>query len=562
MSLKSVHSGVAMMAVALALGAGAPTATAKPVKHGKTTTRTTVRVDVAVHRGEKPMLTAGVDRPSREVYLSIGEGELITLPAAAGSVWVSNPAAADVYVNGARQIHLYGKAFGETTVFVTTTGGAVLYAAHVIVSQNSTSVDRMLHAAMPEADIKITLEGQIAILTGTVASPKDSEEAERLVRMILNPGSKNADDVKIAVISRLRTSVPQQVSLRVRIAEVSRTLVKNIGVNLQTIDGTGGIKFGVGTGRSIATTVTTNPKLPFGVGLSSVQGYATDPVTGALTQMAGTAVNQLSGSNTIGLMGKLFGLNILGALDAGETAGLVTTLAEPNLVAMSGETAEFLAGGEYPIPMSSGLGTVSVEYKKYGVSLSYTPTVLADGRISLRVRPEVSELSTEGAVTVSGYSIPALTVRSAETSIELGSGQSFMIAGLMRNGAQNSTSKLPGAGDVPILGSLFRSNAFQRGDTELVIVVTPYLVKPVDDKDIKLPTDGYQTQDDVQRLFGNMQSNGQSGLQRPKPTTAPEAPAPAAKIGAADTGASNAAAAKTGASAKPAAGTAPGFNLN
>jgi len=226
-------------------------------------------------------------------------------------------------------------------------------------------------------------------------------------------------------------------------------------------------------------------------------------------------------------MGRFLGLDILGALDAGETMGLVTTLSEPNLTALSGETAEFLAGGEFPIPLSQGLGTTSIEYKNYGVSLSYTPTVLANGRISIRVRPEVSELSTQGAVTLGDFTIPALTVRRAETTIELGSGQSFMIAGLLSNNAQNTIEKTPGAGDLPILGALFRSTTFQKGQTELVIVVTPYLVKPVDDNDIVLPTDGFHAPNAADQFFGNFEHNApQNSPRRPMPTAADEAPAP------------------------------------
>jgi pilus assembly protein CpaC len=181
-------------------------------------------------------------------------------------------------------------------------------------------------------------------------------------------------------------------------------------------------------------------------------------------------------------------MDLLTSLDLGERDGQVTTLANPNLTALSGETGTFLAGGEIPIPISQGLGAVSVEYKQYGVSLAYTPTVLADGRISLRVRPEVSQLSAAGSVTLNGTVIPGLTTRRAETTVELGSGQSFMIAGLLQNDHQNSIDKAPGLGDVPILGAMFRSNAFQRNETELVIVITPYLVKPVNANDIVLPS--------------------------------------------------------------------------
>jgi pilus assembly protein CpaC len=259
---------------------------------------------------------------------------------------------------------------------------------------------------------------------------------------------------------------------------------------------------------------------------------------------------------------------LLGALDLGETVGLVTTLSEPNLTALSGETADFLAGGEYPIPISQGLGTTSIEYKRFGVSLAYTPTVLSNGRISIRVRPEVSELSAQGAITINNFQVPALTVRRAETTIELGSGQSFMIAGLMGNSSQSTVKKMPGAGDLPILGSLFRSNSFQRGETELVIVVTPYLVQPIDAKDIKLPTDGYQNPNILQQILGNQDSAGKSGGDRPKPTAAQQSQeATVPKVGSFEDGAvpllmpADGDKKKRGKKAKADA-AAPGFSLN
>ena len=211
---------------------------------------------------------------------------------------------------------------------------------------------------------------------------------------------------------------------------------------------------------------------------------------------------------------------MLSALDLGERDGQVSTLANPNLTALSGETGTFLAGGEIPIPVSQGLGAVSVEYKQYGVSLAYTPTVLSDGRISLRVRPEVSQLSSQGSVTIGGTTIPALTTRRAETTVELGSGQSFMIAGLLSNTHNNSIDKTPGVGDVPVLGALFRSTAFQRDETELVIVITPYLVKPVNANDIVLPTDGYKAPTDLGRVLMGQLGGGTTGGDRPKPSVA------------------------------------------
>jgi pilus assembly protein CpaC len=210
-----------------------------------------------------------------------------------------------------------------------------------------------------------------------------------------------------------------------------------------------------------------------------------------------------------------------------ERLGLVTTISEPNLTALSGETATFLAGGEFPIPVSQGLGQVTVTFREFGVSLAYTPTVLSNGRISMRVRPEVSELSAQGAITLNGFRVPSISTRRTETTIELGSGQSFMIAGLMSANSQNNLQKAPGLGDVPILGNLFRSRQFQRNESELVIIVTPYLVRPVDAKDIKLPTDGFRSANEFQQLLGYQNNDGVSGESRPGPVAAqPDAPQP------------------------------------
>lgn len=474
-----------------------------------------------------------ISRPANDINLSIGRGQLITVGGAMTDVFVANEAIADVQVKSQRQLYVFGKAGGETTVYASNAAGDIIWSANVRVGSNIESVDQMLRLAMPDAKIAVSTMGTgTFLLTGTVGAPEDAAEAQRLVSAYVG---KEAN-----VISRLKMATPLQVNLQVRFAEVSRTLVKTLGTNLTTIDGTGGFRFGIGQGRNPSSTFNSNARTALGINntvkslipdptvqwVLNPQGIAVDPITGLavkLVEVPGTTITQPSGLTTLAGMGKLFGMNILGALDAGETAGLVTTLAQPNLTALSGETADFLAGGEYPIPISQGLGTTSIEYKRFGVSLSYTPTVLANGRISLRVRPEVSELSSQGSIQLNGFEVPALTVRRTETTIELGSGQSFMIAGLMSNNAQNTVQKLPGAGDVPILGSLFRSTSFKRGETELVIVVTPYLVNPVDANDIKLPTDGYQNPNDIERVLGNMDAGGKSGGDRPKPSAAPKA---------------------------------------
>jgi pilus assembly protein CpaC len=450
-------------------------------------------------------------RPTREVLLSLGEGELISLPRNVANVWTSNPEVADVQVNTPRQIGLFGKSNGEATIIATAADGSVVYGAHVRVSQNISSVDEMLRAAMPGSNITVTNVGQMAVINGTVASPEDSAQAEMLVRAALNPGISptSADALRILPVNRLRIATPQQVLLQVRIAEVNRTLVREIGVNLLTRDQTGGFRFGLGRGN--AGTIT-----------DRVNGII-DPATGQPT-VTGTNFGAFlpAGPTTIAAAGHLLGIDILSSLNLGEQTGLVTTLAEPSLVALSGETSNFLAGGEFPIPVSQSLGAVTIEYKTYGVGLAFSPIVLEDGRIQMRVRPEVSELSNEGTIRLNGFNVPALTVRRAETTVELGSGQSFMIAGLLRNHNTNSIDRAPFLGNIPILGALFRSTRYQRAETELVIVVTPYLVRPVSSpSQIALPTDGHRNPDEAQRVLIGQANDSRSGEQRPGPVVAP-----------------------------------------
>ncbi|MFD1613018.1 type II and III secretion system protein family protein [Sphingomonas tabacisoli] len=481
-------------------------------------------------------LPAGTQRPTSEVLLSIGQGQLVTLPTGITSVWTSNPTVADVYVSNPRQIHLFGKEAGEATVFATTASGQVVYATNVRVNQNITSMDKMLRLAFPDADVQVTTAGQLAVLTGTIGSPEDSAAAERLILTALNPGVNLSDPnaaLKMGVINRLRTATPLQVNLQVRVAEVSRDLAKEIGVNLLTRDQTGGFQFGIAQGRNFGTIgnfdTSAFPKLDasslFGLPAGSIS-LPFNPATGQfINPNSGTAFNlnnlgQGAGKTAIALAGKLFGIDVASAVDLAESEGLVTTLANPNLTALSGETASFLAGGEVPIPLAQGLGQIGVEYKQYGVSLAFTPTVLGDGRISLRVRPEVSELSTTGSVKISGFEIPAFTTRRAETTIELGSGQSFMIGGLLQNRNTSLIQKAPGVGDVPILGALFRSNAWRRTETELMIIVTPYLVKP-SSAPIPLPTDGYKSPTDASRVLLGRSFSGDTGHGRPVPTMAP-----------------------------------------
>jgi pilus assembly protein CpaC len=448
---------------------------------------------------------AGAARPTQMMDLSINEGKLVRLPAPMSDLFIANDSIADVQVRSPTQLYIFGKSRGNTTVYATDRSGRVVYSTNVNVAYNLGSVDSMLNLAMPEAAITATPVGNMVLLTGTVPSPEDANEAARLVMAFVGDG--------VQVVNRLKSAVPLQVNLRVRIAEVNRSVSKQIGINLLSQDATSGFQFGVAQGNAGT----------FGTPACGTCGTAAVP----------KGFNALAGATSLGAAGKLFGLDLIGTLDLAAKDGLVTILAEPNLTALSGETASFLAGGEFPVPISQSLGAITIEYKQYGVGLAFTPYVLADGRISMRVRPEVSELSNEGTIRLNGFNVPALTTRRAETTVELGSGQSFMIAGLLRDSHTNDVTKAPFLGDLPILGALFRSTSFRRAETELVIIVTPYLVRPVSNQ-MALPTDGYRMPTDAQGLVGGQAYTGTSG---PRPATPASAPAPGMSAGAAATAA-------------------------
>ncbi|WP_188236921.1 type II and III secretion system protein family protein [Sphingopyxis sp. LK2115] len=437
----------------------------------------------------QPVAAQAVQNASSSIDLSVGRGRLVSLPTAMSDVFVADDKVADVQVRSSRQLYVFAKAPGETSIYATDANGRVVFSTVARVGNNIETIDQMLSLAMPDASIAANTMNGFVLLTGTVQSPDDAAEAERLVQAFVGEQTK--------VLSRLRTATPLQVNLQVRIAEVNRSLVKELSGNLLTRDTDGplgnGFLGGVFGGRQ-AGTITTDANG------NTVYTITTPP-----------------GTRSLAGAGRLFGLDLIASLDIGERSGLVATLAQPNLTAISGETADFLAGGEFPVPIPGNFAGTTIEYRKYGVSLAYTPTVLSNGRISLRVRPEVSELSTEGAIEMQGFQVPALTIRRAETTVELGSGESFMIAGLLNNRSIGAIDKMPGLGDVPLLGTLFKSDSFRRGETELVIVVTPYLVEPVSANDIKLPTDAFRDADDLQRLLLNQTSDGVTGGDRPKP---------------------------------------------
>jgi pilus assembly protein CpaC len=469
--------------------------------------------------------TAYAQSVGKTIVMSIGKGQQINLPSSITDVVVGDPNVADVNVRSSRQIYIVAKRQGETQVYATDASGKTVYSATIRVGENLDSVSQMLAVAMPEDDIRVTTMNGLVLLTGTVRQPEDVAEAERLVQAFVGRD--------VQVVSRLKTATPMQVNLQVRIAEVSRSLAKEIGTNLASRNKSNGFQFGVNRNPGFVDIkdfdTSALPKLDasssFGLPAGSLS-LPFDPATGQFV-VGGTQFDFKlpAAGNLITAAGKLFGIDVAAGFDLSERAGLISTLAQPNVTTVSGETGNFLAGGRFPIPMSSGFGSTSVTYEKYGVSLTYTPIVLADGRISLQIKTEVSDISSQGAVRLNGFEIPAISTRMAETTVELGSGQSFMIAGLMSNSASNSVDKIPGLGDIPVLGALAKSNGWRRNETELMIVVTPYLVNPISESEVKLPTDGLNTPNDLERVLLGKTADNKQGSARPIPTVAPNAPA-------------------------------------
>jgi pilus assembly protein CpaC len=415
------------------------------------------------------------------ITVSAGSGRVIHLDDNASNVFTADPKVAEVRPASANSLFVFGVAPGSTTVAAMGGSGNAVGQFQIVVVPSSFDAG-MASAAIrrdePRGTVRTRGMETGVGLSGSVATPEDAERAVVDAKGVLPPDGK--------VINRLHVGEGVQVSLHVRVAEMTRTLVRELGVNWQ-----GQINLGKGVQS----------------GTTGASGLIGGNLVGTL---ADTALTPSAAGFTLGGLATR-GWDLSATIDALSNDQLVHTLAEPNLTAMSGETASFLVGGEFPIPVatSGSSNTISVDFKQYGISLAFVPTVLSHDRINLHVRPEVSELDkADGVTSYFGGSnslainIPALTVRRAETTVELGSGQSFVIAGLLSDQATLTKNGVPGLSDVPMLGALFSSDGFQRQQTELVIVVTPYIVKPVSDPNaLHLPTDGWHAPNDIERII-------------------------------------------------------------
>jgi pilus assembly protein CpaC len=429
--------------------------------------------------------------PATRLALDIGEAKIIPIGKHAVTIFIADPAIADLQVPHGpddRKFVIYGRKAGVTTVFTITHSGHVS-SYLVTVKHPVEELATALSNAVPSAHVNATSTPNGITVTGTVDSPRDAERLKTTAKEFL--GEKAALDFNVGVVSAT------QVNLRVRVAEVSRSADKEFNFNWGALYNSGSMAIGLLTGR--AQQVTSG---------SGFSGFSPSPAN----------------LDSFGVAHQNGGTNVTGLIDALVTEGLVTVLAEPNLTAISGESASFLAGGEFPVPVPQGLAQVTIEWRKYGVSLEFTPFVLDAHRLSIKVHPEVSELTTVGSVVIGGTTVPGLTVRRAETTIELASGQSFAIAGLFLNNGSAQIARFPWLGDVPVLGALFRSTSYQHNESELVIIVTPYIVQPIaQSSDVHLPTEGVVYASDLERiLLGRMTSrHPQAGRGAPAASPTP-----------------------------------------
>ncbi|MEX2454956.1 MAG: type II and III secretion system protein family protein [Rhodospirillaceae bacterium] len=412
----------------------------------------------AAHRASAAEVVGTADGT---LSLEASKGTLIRLSGPAATVFVADPEVADIQVKSPRLVYLTGKKPGETVVYAVDRDERVLLNQRVRVSHNLSRLRASLHRLLPDAGIEVDSVEKTLVITGRVQSAKDAEDVRAMAMGVVGEEKDLVNNVSVVA--------PNQVHLRVRVAEVSREILKQFGINWDAVFRSGNFLFGLATGNPVAAAG----------GALFTRNNGTGSIVGAFR----------SGS-----------IDLNGVIDALDDEGLITILAEPNLTAVSGESATFLAGGEFPILVPEN-NRISVEFKQFGVSLAFTPLLVGD-RISLRVNPEVSQLSATGAVELDGFTIPALTTRRAETTVELGSGQSFAIAGLLQNSVTHDMQKVPGLGDVPVLGALFRSDSFRRDESELVIIVTPYVVRPVDSQKLAMPTTGFVPPTDTDRLLG------------------------------------------------------------
>jgi pilus assembly protein CpaC len=401
---------------------------------------------------------AASEAGSHFIPLGIGKSVVIDLPRDVKDVLVADPKIANAVIRSSRRAYMIGVTVGQTSVFFFDSDGRQIAGFDIAVTRDLNGVRAALRQMFPDADIRIEGVGDGIVLSGTAANQAEAQQAYDIAARL-------AGDTK--VVNGIVVRDRDQVMIKVTVAEMQRDVAKQLGVNL---DGS------IGNGATTLKFSTRNPYTASGGALSDTNFVGKFP-------------------------------NVTATLQAMERAGVVRTLAEPNLTAISGESATFLAGGEFPYPIPGTCSTcpASVDFKKFGVGLTFTPVVLSEGRISLKVMTEVSELSTEGALTIGSTSVSALKVRRADTTLEIPSSGALVMGGMIKEQTKQAINGIPGLLELPVLGTLFRSRDFVSNQTELVIIATPYVVRPVARKDLSRPDDGFaDASDPAANLMGRI----------------------------------------------------------
>jgi pilus assembly protein CpaC len=449
--------------------------------------------------------TGGGTAVHQSITLGMGKSLVVDLDTEAHDVLVSSPDIVDAVVRSPKRIFLLGLKTGQTNAFFFDQANHQILSLDIRVEKDVTDLAGMMKANLPNSAIKVSAMNDNVVLSGSVASAQESTRAADLAASFTGDPKK--------VVNMLGIAGGEQVMLKVRIAEMDRNIAKQFGVNLGAAAKLAGVPMAVST---------SNPYGLLGHALSDASGGQVGSTCRGAFFPSGTTNTTLDAIGGLPLLTSssttscLSPNNAQGVLNALEQVGLVHMLAEPNLTAVSGETAKFLAGGEFPVPVAKdNQGNITVDFKTFGVGLSFTPVVLSPGRISLQISTEDSELSTSGAfslqggtsvvngvtVTAPGLTIPALSVRRAETTVELPSGGSFAIAGLMQHQTKQVIDGFPGLKDMPVLGALFRSRDYQDDQTELVVLVSAYLVTPTTEAAFAAPTDGFVAPTDPETLL-------------------------------------------------------------
>jgi pilus assembly protein CpaC len=464
----------------------------------------------------------------QRLTLPLGKSAVIDLPVEARDVVVANPEIADAVMRTSRRGFLLGVKTGETNVFFLDAQGRQILALDVRVARDTTELDALIQRFAPEARVQSEGVGESVILSGEVPNAGVADRVLRVARQYAGGDDK--------IVNMMSIKSGDQVMLRVRIVEMQRSVIKQLGVNLnasnilnQVLPEDWGVKFATANGFSVNGSFLGGTSLdgtwaknfirPQSLTYGSSGGALLDP---SIFSGAGGYSYEIDPAT--GIAKETFGPGELVTSDRADTSiqalervGLARTLAEPNLTAISGQSASFLAGGEFPVPVSQEGNRISVEFKSFGVGLGFTPVVLSADRISLKISTEVSEISTANSFrqadtvvrdaagnitdTIRGLSIPGTTTRRAETTLEMPSGRSMVMAGLIQQATRTAIEGLPGAKDLPILGNLFRSRDFQNSETELVVIVTPYLVTSTTMDRLQTPGDGFAPADDASALL-------------------------------------------------------------